>query len=147
LIGVLVIVGGCLALSTLDEEVTAWGYVLRILPLGVGMGLFSSPNNSAIMGAAPRHRLGVASGLMALSRTLGHTTGLPLIGALFTAQVASLGGPAAARDVTAAAPAVLAAGVNGTFRVAAASVLLSAVLAAGALWIDRRRKRAEESES
>jgi hypothetical protein len=33
------------------------GYILRFLPLGVGMGLFPSPNNSAIMGSAPKHRL------------------------------------------------------------------------------------------
>ena len=45
---------------------------------------FQSPNNSAIMGAAPPERLGVASGLMALSRNFGSTIGMPMMGARIT---------------------------------------------------------------
>ena len=80
LCGLLILAGGCLSISTLDAQTTAWGYVLRLVPFGLGLGVFQSPNNSAIMGAVPRERLGVASGLLALSRTLGHTSGLPLVG-------------------------------------------------------------------
>ena len=83
----LVIAGACLGISTLNQDVTVWGFVLRAAPLGIGFGIFQSPNNSAIMGTAPRDQLGVVSGLLALTRTLGQTTGLPLIGALFTVQV------------------------------------------------------------
>jgi hypothetical protein len=104
------------------------------------MGMFQSPNNSAIMGAAPREKLGVASGLLALVRTLGQTTGLPLIGMLFTAQVMAAGQLDQGSDVAAAPPAALVAGVSGTFRVLAGVILLSTLLAGVALWIDARRK-------
>src|SRR5690606_34051848 len=55
--------------------------------IGLGMGIFQSPNNSAILGAVPRTRLGLASSLMSLSRTLGQTTGIALLGALWAALV------------------------------------------------------------
>ena len=51
------------------------------------MGIFQSPNNSAILGAAPAHRLGVASGLVSLSRTFGQTLGIAILGALWAATV------------------------------------------------------------
>jgi len=49
--------------------------------------MFQSPNNSAIMGAVPRQHLGVASGLLSLTRTLGQTTGIALIGASWASLV------------------------------------------------------------
>jgi hypothetical protein len=58
-----------------------------LIPIGIGMGVFQSPNNSAILGTAASHRLGVVSGLMAITRTLGQTTGIAIIGALWTAMV------------------------------------------------------------
>ena len=74
---------GFLAVSTLDAGTTTLGYILRFLPVGLGMGMFQSPNNSAIMGAAPRERLGIASGMLAVTRTLGQTTGIAVLGALW----------------------------------------------------------------
>lgn len=147
LAGLAVIVAGCVAISTLYEEVSVIGYLLRLAPLGIGMGMFQSPNNSAIMGAAPREKLGVASGLLALVRTLGQTTGLPLIGMLFTAQVMAAGGLVAGSDVAAAPPFALVAGVGGTFRVLAGVILLSTLLAGVALWIDARKKAKESPQT
>lgn len=141
LVGLLIIVSGCLALSTLSTHTTPLGFVLRMVPFGVGMGFFQSPNNSAIMGAAPRQRLGIASGLLSLSRTLGQATGLPLMGAIFTAQVLALGRLPAGVDVTRAAAEVLVGGVTGTYRIAAFFILASTLLAGLALWIDTRRSR------
>src|SRR2546423_14369545 len=42
---------------------------------GIGTGLFTSPNNSAVMGAASRARMGTAAGLLATSRSLGMALG------------------------------------------------------------------------
>jgi hypothetical protein len=42
------------------------------------------------MGAVPRERLGIASGLLSLSRTTGNTIGVPLIGSVFGALSASV---------------------------------------------------------
>ena len=85
--GLAVLTVGFLAVSSLDAETTTLGYVLRFLPVGLGVGMFQSPNNSAIMGAAPRDRLGIASGMLAVTRTLGQTTGIATLGALWAGQV------------------------------------------------------------
>ena len=79
--GLSILVMGFLAVSTLSLTTTSLGYILRFLPVGLGLGVFQAPNNSAIMGAAPRDRLGVVSGLLALTRTVGQTTGIALVGA------------------------------------------------------------------
>ena len=86
LAGLLILFFGYCAVSTLNRDTTVMGYVLRFLPIGIGMGMFQSPNNSAIMGSAPSKRLGVASGMLALTRTLGQTTGIALLSALWASR-------------------------------------------------------------
>lgn len=140
LAGLLVTAGGCLALSTLDTEVGWLGFVLRLAPLGIGMGLFGAPNNSAVMGAAPRESLGVASGLLAFSRNLGMMSGLPLMGMLFTSGVLAAAGMPAGGDYLAAPAAALVAGVTRAYRVAFFIALAAVVLAIIALIVDRRRQ-------
>jgi len=142
LLGLIAFAIGCFTISTLNQNVTALGFILRLIPFGIGSGMFQSPNNSAIMGEAPRERLGVASGLLSLSRTLGQTTGLPLMGALFTSLVLSFSGLSTGLDITSAAPANLVAGINGTYRVAALIIMTSIILATIALWLDNYRKQA-----
>ena len=140
LVGLVILMGGCLGMSTLHPGVTPLGIVLRLIPLGIGMGVFQSPNNSAIMGAAPRDRLGVASGLVSLSRTLGSTTGLPLIGSIFTAQVLAFGNFPPGFDITAAPPPALISGVVNTYLTAVFFILASLGLAVFAWQFDRRQK-------
>lgn len=67
----------------------------RLSLFGVGTGLFQSPNNSAVMGSAPRERLGVVSSLLGTSRTLGMSLGIAAAGAILYAHVpvASLRAP------------------------------------------------------
>ncbi len=50
---------------------------------GLGSGLFTAPNNSAIMGAAPRDRQGIAAGLLAAARNVGMVSGIAAAGSLF----------------------------------------------------------------
>jgi EmrB/QacA subfamily drug resistance transporter len=52
---------------------------------GLGAGLFTSPNNSSIMGAAPRERQGTAAGLLAEARNTGMLAGIAAAGTLFAA--------------------------------------------------------------
>ena len=80
------LVGYSLA-RTLHPDVTALGYVLRFLPIGLGMGTFQSPNNSAIMGSVPREQAGVAGGLLVMTRTFGQTVGIAVLGSLWAARV------------------------------------------------------------
>jgi hypothetical protein len=50
----------------------------------VGIGVFISPNTSALMGAAPRSHQGVAAGVMATARNVGMVLGIGFAGAVFT---------------------------------------------------------------
>src|SRR5262249_7155819 len=63
----------------------------------LGQGLFQSPNNSALLGAAPRDRQGVASGMLATARVVGQSLSVAVAGAVFT----GLGGAAAANAIAA----------------------------------------------
>ena len=49
------------------------------LLIGIGFGLFSTPNNNAIMGAARRHEVGAAAASMNLARTIGNLLGMSLV--------------------------------------------------------------------
>lgn len=141
LLGLIVVIGACLSIASLREDTSTAGYIVRLLPLGLGAGLFQSPNNSAIMGAAPRERLGVASGLLALSRTLGQTTGIPLMGAIFASRVLAVSDLPAGADATDAPGWAIVEGVEATFLFGAALIALGSVLAAYAFFTDRRRRR------
>ena len=48
------------------------------------MGMFTPPNNSSIMGAAPREKLGVAGGVLNMMRSLGLILGVDISGLIFT---------------------------------------------------------------
>jgi EmrB/QacA subfamily drug resistance transporter len=92
IIGLVFLIAGYYSLTTLTETTSAIGYVLRFLPVGLGIGIFQSPNNSSIMGAAPKKYLGIVSGLLSISRTLGQTAGIATIGAFWAARVAFYSG-------------------------------------------------------
>jgi len=139
LLGLLLLVAGCLSIAGLKVETTAVGYILHLLPLGLGLGLFLAPNNSAVMGGAPKEHLGVASGLLALSRTLGHTTGIPLAGVLFTTGMMASGRVPSAADLSQAPPQDLVNGLAATFHTTALMITIATALAALAFWLDRRR--------
>ena len=83
---------GFIAVSTLSETTSTWGYLLRFIPVGIGIGLFQSPNNSAVMGSVTREHLGVASGLLSLTRTVGQTAGIAILSAFWENRVAFYNG-------------------------------------------------------
>jgi len=66
----------------LQTETTAIIPVLILL--GIGVGSFQPPNNSTIMGAVVRERLGSASALIATQRQVGISLGMALAGAIFS---------------------------------------------------------------
>lgn len=53
--------------------------------LGAGMGMFTPPNNAAIMAAAPAGQAGVAAGVLNMTRGMGTALGLAVTGLVFTA--------------------------------------------------------------
>jgi len=74
-----------LALLGLSRTSVSTGILPVALFLGLfgfGAGLFQSPNSSAIMGAVPRHRLGIAAGMQATMRSVGMVLGVAMAGAI-----------------------------------------------------------------
>jgi hypothetical protein len=74
---------GLVCLARLDERTGLWGAIWPQLIAALGQGLFQSPNNSAIMGAAPADRRGVAAGMLATGRTMGQAISVAIAGAVF----------------------------------------------------------------
>jgi len=86
-LGLIILLVGYYAISQLKLTTTMLEYILRFLPIGLGMGVFQSPNNSTIMGHAPRNQLGVVSGMLAINRTIGQTIGIAILGALWASRI------------------------------------------------------------
>jgi EmrB/QacA subfamily drug resistance transporter len=57
--------------------------------LGIGLGLFTPPNNSAVMGSAPANRLGVAGGILNMTRSLGTSIGVAATGAVLAVRLSA----------------------------------------------------------
>ncbi|GFO98136.1 EmrB/QacA subfamily drug resistance transporter [groundwater metagenome] len=70
-------------MGNLGRDSGFWDIVLLLAMVGIGMGMFQSPNNTIIMGSVPKSRLGIASGLLAMVRNLGMVTGTAISGAVF----------------------------------------------------------------
>jgi EmrB/QacA subfamily drug resistance transporter len=84
-VGMLVV---ALALGIQSRVTVHTGYGL-LLPgfvlMGLGMGLVMSPMSTAAMNAVDRTKAGVASGVLSMSRMVGGTFGVAIVGALVTA--------------------------------------------------------------
>jgi EmrB/QacA subfamily drug resistance transporter len=57
---------------------------LALAVCGLGSGSFTAPNNSRLLGAAPRNRQGIASGVLAAARSVGMVLGVGIAGAVYT---------------------------------------------------------------
>ncbi len=68
--------------------------IVGLLFTGLGTGWFAAPNNSAILGAAPRSEQGVASGTLATFRYVGMMAGITVGGSLFDTIFAATNGAA-----------------------------------------------------
>jgi len=73
---------GLCALALLPAQPSPFALVGSLALVGMGMAAFSAPNTSAIMGAAPKDRLGVASAFLATMRVTGMAFSVALLGGL-----------------------------------------------------------------
>lgn len=80
--GGLLLAAGLFSLSLAGRGDSLPSLAARLALEGVGMGLFQAPNNSAVMGALPRARLGSGGGMLATARNLGMVIGVAMGGAL-----------------------------------------------------------------
>lgn len=88
-LGMFLVTIGLYLFSQLNATSSAIEIILRLILVGVGFGLFSSPNTSAVMGSVKQAKLGVAAGTLGTMRFMGQSLGLALIGAVMATAVSS----------------------------------------------------------
>jgi MFS family permease len=71
--------------------------------IGLGQGLFTSPNNNSIMDAAPERLTGEAGGLMNVTRSIGTSLGVAAAATYLSWQLEVVGGNGAGRTTGIAA--------------------------------------------
>ncbi|MBM3287015.1 MAG: MFS transporter [Candidatus Eisenbacteria bacterium] len=87
-LGMAILATGLFLLASLDAASSRWEIGAGLAVVGLGTGIFISPNSSALMGAAPKHRQGIAGGVLATARNLGMALGVGLSGAILTTLLA-----------------------------------------------------------
>jgi MFS family permease len=70
---------GFFTLSLTAPVLTFATYMVVAIPIGVGMGVFMSVNNTVIMSAVPASLRGFASGMLETTRQGGHMFAVPLV--------------------------------------------------------------------
>jgi EmrB/QacA subfamily drug resistance transporter len=89
--GFAVLIATSFTFSTIGKETPVW-FLMPVLFLnGIGMGLWSSPNMSATMGAVPRTAYGAVSAFVNLTRNLGNTMGQAITAAIITGVMVAKG--------------------------------------------------------
>jgi EmrB/QacA subfamily drug resistance transporter len=86
--GMAVLSAGLFLVSRLSAQSDIQSMILALAVIGLGTGIFISPNNSALMGSAPKTRQGIAAGILATSRNFGMVLGVGIAGAIFTTMMA-----------------------------------------------------------
>jgi EmrB/QacA subfamily drug resistance transporter len=101
--------------------------------IGIGMGIFSVPNSSAVMGSVPPDRLGLASGLQATMRNLGIASGAAAMAAIVASRFAAHGGGLLAASARGGAtdPAAFALATRDAYLAMSAVALAGVALALG----------------
>ena len=88
--GLFVTALGLFYLSTVTATSLFWQIVPGPLLMGLGAGLFQSPNNSSVMSSVPPMKLGVAGGINALVRNVGMVIGIAFSVSLFENREATI---------------------------------------------------------
>jgi MFS family permease len=139
LFGLVLIAASYIGFITFDVETTALHYLFIAVPLGIGVGVFNSPNNSAIMGSVPPEYMGIGGGLLTITRLLGQITGVAVLGSIWATSVAAAaGGSLPPEGASGADPIAQVAGLHTTFIVA--GVIMAASVLVGAWGMNQERR-------
>ena len=75
---------GLLALVFIAPDTSLLYIIGTLVVLGIGFGLFSSPNTNAVMGSVEKNAYGVASGILATMRIMGQTASMAVVMLIFS---------------------------------------------------------------
>jgi MFS family permease len=74
-------------MTTLQADSPYWESGLWLLLVGIGSGMFNSPNTAAMMGAVPSERRGIAAGVRTMLQNTGAVISIAFVLAIVTAAV------------------------------------------------------------
>jgi EmrB/QacA subfamily drug resistance transporter len=86
-IGMVVGAIGLALMTTLEPGSPYWQSSVWLGLVGIGSGLFNSPNTAAMMGAVPPHRRGIAAGARTMLQNTGAVVSIAFVLAIVTAAV------------------------------------------------------------
>jgi MFS family permease len=78
---------GLALMTTLEVHTAYWESALWMTIVGVGSGMFNSPNTAAMMGVVPAKRRGVAAGARTLLQNTGAVLSIAFVLAIVTASI------------------------------------------------------------
>ena len=87
--GLTVVLVGVLLLRSLEADASIGTVLFYLVVTGFGIGLFLSPNTSAIMGSVPSERLGTASAMVGTLRQIGMSIGVAITAGSFATSQSS----------------------------------------------------------
>ncbi|HEY3020778.1 MAG TPA: MFS transporter [Solirubrobacteraceae bacterium] len=85
--GMIVTAVGLAGMTTLQVDTAFWWSALWLAIVGVGSGMFNSPNTAAMMGTVPVHRRGIAAGARMMLQNTGAVISIAFVLAVVTAAV------------------------------------------------------------
>jgi EmrB/QacA subfamily drug resistance transporter len=86
-IGMLVTALGLALMTTLTADSAYWTGGLFLLLVGIGSGLFNSPNTAAMIGTVPTERRGIAAGARTMLQNTGAVISIAFVLGVITAAV------------------------------------------------------------
>jgi MFS family permease len=86
-LGMLVTASGLALMTTLGRGTTYWASGGYMFIVGLGSGMFNSPNTAAMMGTVAPHRRGIAAGARVLVQNTGAVISIAFVLAVVTSSV------------------------------------------------------------
>jgi len=78
---------GLAGMTLLQADTAYWESGVWLFVVGVGSGLFNSPNTAAMMGEVPAYRRGIAAGARTLLQNTGAVVSIAFVMAIITAAI------------------------------------------------------------
>jgi EmrB/QacA subfamily drug resistance transporter len=85
--GMLLSAGALAAMTTLQASSAYWQSTLWLGLVGIGSGMFNSPNTAAMMGTVPANRRGIAAGARTMLQNTGAVISIAFVIAVVTASI------------------------------------------------------------